>query len=114
MTEASARYGDSFFDDDAYYVLDVEHRVVPATQQDFDAMPDQAKLVAQTPLGNLTITTEFVGFDLATGETAEPMTFQTRVTAPNDGWSCEAYASWAEAKSGHEQAVAHYRGVTSG
>lgn len=95
-------------DDAEYYVLDAKRRVVPATQERFEAMPDEAKLVGKTEIGDATIVTEFLGYDNSDGEDALPLVFQTFIDTLRGQVAGACFATWAEAAADHRRTVELY------
>ena len=98
-----------FPDDAEYYALDAKRRVIPATQEQFEAMPDEAKLVNETTVGEVTVVTEFLGYDNSDGEEAEPLVFQTFLRLPRGERQGGCFATWAEAAADHRRTVEHLR-----
>ena len=96
-------------DDAAYYVLDPKRRVVPATQERFEAMPDDEKIVGETKIGDTTIATEFLGYDNSGGDEGEPLVFQTFIRTLQGEQAGECFATWAEAAADHRRTVELYK-----
>lgn len=96
-------------DDAAYYVLDPKRRVVPASQAQFEAMPDDAKLVGKTQLRDSTVVTEFLGFDYSDGEDEHPLVFQTCIHRLTGVLHGGCFATWDEAAADHRRTVTHLR-----
>jgi len=60
--------------------------------------------VKRTEIGNVLVSTVFVGIDLAFFEST-PMMFESLVFGgDNDGY-CEHYATWQDAENGHQRIV---------
>jgi hypothetical protein len=90
----------------SFYVLDEKRRVVGATQQQWEAFPEERMLVAETRLPAATVTTFFDG--AVDGPDGPPPLFMTTAQIER-AWRREArYATWAEAEAGHARIVAKY------
>lgn len=91
-------------------ILDADHRVVEtATDEEVHAFHrvSENSIVADTPIDATTrVSTVFLG--LAHGWHHD-MWFETMIFRDEDGGEEERYATWDEAKAGHERRVADLR-----
>lgn len=61
--------------------------------------------VANTDLGDVRISTVFLGLDHNFGPSSPPLLFETLIFGgPEDGY-CERHATWTDAEAGHKKAV---------
>jgi hypothetical protein len=91
-----------------HFILDAEHRPVPATLLEHawwkDTHPKE-RIVGQKNVGGFSISTVFLGRDLAV--TPPPELFETMVFNPaGEEVCCERWATWEEAAEQHRTIVA--------
>lgn len=100
----------------AFWVLGPNHDVIPATMQGWATFFHDFKRrqVAETFVGDVRVSTVFLGIDHGFGMTDEPLVFETMAFKENrssyDDLYCERYATWDEAIAGHEAMVKKVRG----
>lgn len=100
-----------------YYVLDERNDLVPvADYKDFYAWLDKRReadgqdkptatlQVARDVLGDVTVSTVFLGLDHGWGEDA-PVTFETMVFGGHLDENMWRYATWDQATAGHARVV---------
>jgi hypothetical protein len=92
-----------------YYILDAEHRPVEA---DFETWArffenNKRRRVAHTQLGDVCVSTVFLGLDHRFGDDGPPIVFETMIFGgPLDQERClRRYSSWDDAEAGHAAAV---------
>lgn len=61
--------------------------------------------VAQTEIGDVRVSTVFLGLDHAFGG-GRPLLFETMIFGGSEDGYCERYETWDEAEAGHATAVA--------
>jgi hypothetical protein len=67
--------------------------------------------VADDTLGDVRVSTVFLGFDLSFGAAGPPVLFETMVFGGALDGKCERYSTWDEAEVGHEWMLAKVRGL---
>ena len=94
-----------------YWVLGPNHEIIPATMAAWSMMfGDESRRVAATDVGEVRVSTVFLGIDHGHGMTDEPLLFETMVFGgPHDG-EMDRYATWDEAMAGHAAMVAKVLG----
>lgn len=90
----------------AHYILDADHNLVTTDRLTWTLfLEDLARRrVAETFVGEIRISTVFLGIDHAFG-LGPPLLFETMVFGgPHDGW-LDRYSTWDEAVAGHARVV---------
>lgn len=91
-----------------YYKLD-GHDVVPATRDEWSTSfnkPD--RIVRQTRLESVLISTVFLGLDHNFGTNGPPIVFETMIFNLDDQDDhCERYSTWDAAIEGHARALSY-------
>jgi hypothetical protein len=67
------------------------------------------RIVFQTRIGGVEVSTVFLGFDHGYGENEFPILFETMIFRGGSGEECWRCASWDEAEAQHKEAVALVR-----
>lgn len=99
-----------------YYVLD-DKRVIPAADvfawaRCFEDVP--SRIVAQTLLGTIRVSTVFLGVNLRLFGDGPPLLFETMAfDSPDDEEHMRRYSTWEEAESGHGEVVSEIRTLLS-
>jgi hypothetical protein len=90
-----------------YYVLDAEHRPVAISDvaQWAEFMGGPGRIVAQTHIGNVFISTVCLGINHRFCQQGPPLIFETMIFEDGNGGDCWRYASWDDAVTGHAVAV---------
>jgi len=98
-------------DIDQKYILDDGHNIVPATLMEWAHWYEKNdRHVASTYVGPYWISTVFLGLDHRFGSGGPPILFETMVFKRNgETGEMNRYATWDEAKAGHEHMVAKYK-----
>ena len=90
-----------------YYILDAEKRPIPAADVlewgHFFNSPD--RIVDNTEVGDLRISTVFLGLDHRFFGDGPPILFETMIFGGPLNMSQWRYASWDDAETGHKAAV---------
>lgn len=87
-----------------YYVLDENHKAVPATLMEWARFIDGNNRVAAWERGPVSVSTVFLGLDHSFGGPV-PLIFETLVFGgPLDG-EMKRHSTWAEAEAGHAEMV---------
>ncbi len=63
------------------------------------------RIVASTDLGDVRISTVFLGLDHRFGAAGPPLLFETMIFGGPEDQYTDRYATWAEAEVGHRKAV---------
>lgn len=91
------------------YVLDADHKVVrAATISEWGAFKSDFNAncrVAETFVGDLRVSTVFLGTDCSHGFGTVPVVFETMIFGPDRTDGFDRYATWDEAVAGHEACV---------
>lgn len=92
-----------------YYILD-EKKVVPVNNvlewAKFFETAD--RVVNRTKLGEVTISTVFLGIDHNFFEKDKPLLFETMIFGDELNEETWRYSTWEEAEEGHHNAVKYY------
>lgn len=72
----------------------------------------QDRIVAQTQVGNIWISTVFLGVDYDFHEKGVPLTFETMVFTNTRPTQTRRYATWEQAEAGHAEIVAQLQEET--
>lgn len=95
-----------------YYILDAQHRVIQtedlAEWSSFFSHFEN-RVVKQENIGNLRVSTVFLGLDHDWSTTGSPLVFETMIFV-DSGYAeiyCDRCSTWDEALSMHEKAVEH-------
>jgi hypothetical protein len=95
-----------------FYILDDDHQPVAATWQEYaDWMArgfDKTKRVAETTVGEDSVSTVFLGLDHA-WDGGPPVLFESMILGGDHDQEMWRYTSWDEALAGHERIVADLR-----
>jgi hypothetical protein len=86
-----------------YYKLDDKHNVIECTRDEYITLfgDDKNRRVAKTTIGNVEVSTVFLGLDHGFSQHDVPIVFETMVfNGPFDG-DMERYATWQQAVDGH-------------
>ena len=67
---------------------------------------DGRRVVKKTRIGNVEISTVFLGLDHRFGRSGPPLLFETMIFGGEADEDCWRYATWEQAEGGHEEAVA--------
>ena len=88
-----------------FYILE-NMKIKPVGVLDWAKWYEKNKqTIETTTIGDIQITTEFVGIDDSVFEIDSPLLFETVILGGDmNGWVCQ-YSTLAEAKSGHFDAV---------
>ena len=89
-----------------YYILK-GRAVVPATREEWsDFYPGPERIVAQTMIGTVRVSTVFLGIDHSFTLEGPPIVFETMIFADDDwaGIDQWRYATYDEAEQGHKVA----------
>ena len=97
-----------------YYVLDGREPVETCSARSWsewmEAKPDRR--VARSEVGDIAISTVFLGLDHACDDCGPPQIFETCwFNTPDTDDHIERYATWAEAEAGHARAVERARAL---
>lgn len=90
-----------------HFILD-GHRVVPCTnlREWCKMFESKDRIVAQTEIGEATVSTVFLGLDHGWGLRSEGLVFETMVFgAPDEDDRTTRYRTWDEAEAGHKKIV---------
>ena len=88
---------------DKFYILRGK-RAVPITLHEWAASPFKHRIIHQTTLGGVLVSTVFLGLDHQLGE-GPPLLFETMVfNGPGHEYQ-ERYSTWDEAEAGHNEVV---------
>lgn len=92
-----------------YFILDENHQPIPATLQQWGVFMNKAdRVVEQTYIGDIFISTVFLGIDHGTAwldGRGPALTFETMIFRNDHGEDCWRYSTWDDAKIGHAAVV---------
>lgn len=88
------------------YVLDDQHRPVPCDDiQEWARRMQNRDHVGSDYVGDVWISTVFLGYDASAGTLRRPLLFETMVFGGALNQEMERYFSWEEALEGHARMV---------
>ncbi len=94
-----------------YYILEGK-TVVPTDYRTWAAALESVnRHVVQDTIGDIMVSTVFLGLDHSVGDAGRPCIFETMIFGgPHDEY-CERYSTWEEAEAGHRKALALVQGT---
>jgi hypothetical protein len=99
-----------------FYILDADKRVRPATMQQWARQFERGddRRVALDEVGEITVSTVFLGLNHNWGGKGPPLLFETMVFRNGDGDELWRSATWRKALSQHRRALALVRASARG
>jgi hypothetical protein len=96
-----------------FYILDADKHVIRLGRNEAerwcDFMCSKERIVAQTRLGDVLVSTVFLGLDHGWGRKGPPILFETMIFGGEFDEDCWRYSSWDDAEAGHNAAVRKVR-----
>lgn len=91
-----------------HYILDEQKRVIPVDLMTWATWFDDTakRRVAWDEVGDVQVSTVFIGLDHNFGTSGPPLVFETMIFGGPHSDYCERYSTWEDAMSGHAKALA--------
>jgi hypothetical protein len=88
-----------------YYILDTEHKAIPCDLEQWSNWFETDRRVAQSRVGNVLISTVFLGIDHRWTGDGKPLLFETLIfNGLRDGY-LRRCSTWEEAEHQHQDAL---------
>lgn len=89
------------------------HKAIPVSLEEWGEWFGKAdRKVEVTKVGDITVSTVFLGLDHSFSSDGPPLIFET-MTFGDDEERCRRYATWDEAVQGHKEIVSMVQGIVS-
>jgi hypothetical protein len=94
-----------------YYILDDNHNVVAVDLMTWARWYEtDERLVGDTTVGDVRVSTVFLGIDHNFGSSHRPILFETLIFGGEFDQEMERYSTWDEAEIGHAEMVSRVGG----